>query len=1065
MPIKRTNKKKKVHNKVEDELNRKDSELKERIKELNCIYRISEIVEELGEDMDRTMDMAVNALPVAMRFSEIASARITIGEKEYKTSNYKETSWLQEIDIRDGNTSLGKIEVNYLEQVDADGSEPFLKEEIKLLRVISDILKKYILKYYSDGEVKNYLSQLKNLVSDKGSGFENMLDSSPRKGEEWKVIIDLLHKTDTETYLRMSRRMMYYLAHHREGSLDGLLQRMSPSGPEFNDPLESNMPNPRFDIEALIEIQKGVFDLASSYLTSNEIMDLLIKWLKENKSRPLLLVSEQSRIPLEDLHTSMDQYMKIPEQDRVLPPEEDRTIRTNLIRRLLNDRTDFINVATDYLKIEDFNDILQRFIGHYHGVGGLGGKASMVFLVEKILKKELSMDPDLESIGFAKSFYLGTDAMREFIHYNALDEVVQVKYMEPLEIKKEQPFLEQIFKNGTFVPEIVNYLKDILREFDKCPIIVRSSSQLEDSYGAAFSGKYKSLFITNQGTEEERLTSLMDAIAEVWSSTFGPNPIEYRRERGMLDLMENMGVLIQQVVGNYIGPYYTPAFAGVALSNNEFRWSPRINRRDGILRLVMGLGTRAVDRVANDYPLLVSPMKPGIRVNTSVEDIVRYSQRYMDVMNIKDHRLETLPVDMFIEDYSGEYVWLDRILSIYKDGTLVDPKAFMPGNDPGDIVVTFNGVIERTNFIGQIKKVMKLLKEKLGTPVDIEFAHDGNKLYILQCRPQIEGIVAGKITVPANILKKDTVFRANRYVTSGLVENIDYIVYVVPELYEKLESREDMMTTANLVSRLNLALPKRKFVLIGPGRWGSRGDIKLGVPVQYGDINNTSILIEVARSRGGYVPELSFGTHFFQDLVETNIHYLPLYPEEEGSFLNEELMTLSENRIGDLVPGIPAEMENVVKLIRTSDLSGGGSMNVVMDGEAGEALAYLTSPDHTSWRLKKIEEVLSDMDAKSLGVEEIYLIGSVKENRAGPASDIDLIVLFNGSRTQFERLEDFMQEWSEKLDEENFHRTNTRTGGLIDLHVVTHQDIADRTPWASHIRSIYDPARKLNLNR
>ncbi|MBN1539941.1 MAG: nucleotidyltransferase domain-containing protein, partial [Candidatus Thermoplasmatota archaeon] len=254
-------------------------------------------------------------------------------------------------------------------------------------------------------------------------------------------------------------------------------------------------------------------------------------------------------------------------------------------------------------------------------------------------------------------------------------------------------------------------------------------------------------------------------------------------------------------------------------------------------------------------------------------------------------------------------------------------------------------------------------------------------------------------------------------------------------------------------------------ILIGPGRWGSRGDIKLGVPVQYGDINNTSILIEVARSRGGYVPELSFGTHFFQDLVEANIHYLPLYPEEEGSFLNEALLDMSENRIREVVPGLPPEISNIVKVVRTSDLSGGGSMTVVMDGEKGEALAYLTSPDHSSWRLKKVEEVLSDMDAKTLGVEAVYLIGSVKENTAGPGSDIDLIVLFNGNQTQLERLQDLIQDWSERLDEENFQRTNVRTGGLIDMHIVTHQDIVDRTSWASHIRSIYNPARKLQINR
>jgi len=1063
MKSSRVNGKKEKADKEKAELTRKDSELRERIKELNYIYYLSEIVEEHGDDLEKTLNLALKALPDAMQFTDVASARIRVDGKDYSTENFRETPWMLHSSIKDGDKVLGGIDVSYLQEV--EGEEPFLKEEVKLLRVISETLKKYILKHRSDSEVKSYISQLRGLVSAKGSNFENMMYGSSDRGEEWKVVIDLLHKTDAETYLRISRRMMYYLAHNKEGSLDGLLQRMSPSDPDLKDPLESNMPNPRFDIDALIDIQKEVFELASKHLTSAEIMDLLIKWLKENKSRPLLLVSEQSRITLKDIHSAIDQYMKIPPEDRILPPEEDRTIRTNLIRRFLNDRPDFINVAKDYLTIDDFNEILEKFIGHYHGVGGLGGKASMVFLVEKILMKEMADDPDLDHLGFARSFYLSTDAMREFIHYNALDEVVQIKYMEPQDIKKEQPFLEQIFKNGTFVPEIVNYLKNVLREFGDRPIIVRSSSHLEDSYGAAFSGKYKSLFITNQGTEEERLNSLMDAIAEVWASTFGPNPIEYRKERGMLDLMENMGVLIQEVVGNRIGPYFTPSFAGVALSNNEFRWSPRINRRDGILRLVMGLGTRAVDRVANDYPLLISPNKPGIRVNTSVEDMVRYSQRYMDVINIEENRLETIPVQELISGYPDDLGWFDRLLSTFKDGILTEPQSSLLRTDQDEIVVTFRGILDKTAFIPRIRKVMKLLQDKIGTPVDIEFAHNGSKLYILQCRPQIEGMVSGRISIPTNVMKTDTVFRANRYVTSGLVENIDHLVYVVPELYERLESRDEMMMTANIVSRLNLALPRKRFILIGPGRWGSRGDIKLGVPVQYGDINNTSILIEVARSRGGYVPELSFGTHFFQDLVEANIKYLPLYPEEEGSFLNTELIEMAENRIGELIPGIPEELSDVVKLVRTSDLSCGGSMTVVMDGEGGKALGYLTKPDHSSWRIQRLEEVLSDMDVRALGVEEAYLVGSVKEGCAGPASDIDLILLFNGNQLQLERLTEFISDWSERLDEENYQRTGIRTGGLIDLHIVTHQDMADKTSWASHIRSIYNPARKLNISK
>jgi predicted nucleotidyltransferase len=225
------------------------------------------------------------------------------------------------------------------------------------------------------------------------------------------------------------------------------------------------------------------------------------------------------------------------------------------------------------------------------------------------------------------------------------------------------------------------------------------------------------------------------------------------------------------------------------------------------------------------------------------------------------------------------------------------------------------------------------------------------------------------------------------------------------------------------------------------------------------------MLIEIARVKGGYVPELSFGTHFFQDLVEANIHYLPLYPDEGGSIFNSRFIEMAYNMIGDLIPDVKGKMAEVVKVIRTADLSSGGSLSVIMDGDKGEAFAYLTKPDHTSWRLEKVDEILADLDPKAYGVEGLYLVGSVKEDRAGPASDIDLIALFNGTQIQMERFEEYVREWSEAIDEENFKRTGIRTGGLIDLHIVTQHDIVNKTSWATHIGSIYNPARKLQLRK
>jgi pyruvate, water dikinase len=234
-----------------------------------------------------------------------------------------------------------------------------------------------------------------------------------------------------------------------------------------------------------------------------------------------------------------------------------------------------------------------------------------------------------------KTWYITSDGILSFIHYNNLEEVFNQKYLDIEQVREEYPSIIQVFKNSYFSPEFIKGLSMALDEFGDIPLIVRSSSLLEDSMNAAFSGKYKSLFLANSGTKAERLEALLDAIAEVYASTFGPDPIEYRAERGLLDFHEEMGIMIQEVVGTQVGKYYMPAWSGVAFSHNEFRWSPRIRREDGLIRLVPGLGTRAVDRVGDDYPVLIAPGQPALRVNITPDETVRYSPKKIDVINSK----------------------------------------------------------------------------------------------------------------------------------------------------------------------------------------------------------------------------------------------------------------------------------------------------------------------------------------------------------------------------------------------------------------------------------------------
>jgi hypothetical protein len=370
------------------------------------------------------------------------------------------------------------------------------------------------------------------------------------------------------------------------------------------------------------------------------------------------------------------------------------------------------------------------------------------------------------------------------------------------------------------------------------------------------------------------------------------------------------------------------------------RWSTRIDREDGVVRLVAGLGTRAVDRTINDYPKLISPGKPSIRVNNTDEEAIRYSQHYVDVINLESNKFETIKFTELIKQCKGNYPGIENIVSFNRDGTLVNPISSMMDFASDDLVITFNGLIEKTNFVKQLKYILDVLSQAYNGPVDIEFASDGENLYLLQCRPQSHIGIKQSVKVPVNIDDISKIFSANQYVSNGIIKNIKFVVYVDFIGYSKLQSPEEMYEISRIISRLNQLLPRREFILIGPGRWGSKGDIKLGVPVIYSDINNTSMLIEVAREQAGYAPELSFGTHFFQDLVEADIKYLPLYPDKNDNIFNESFFRDSDNSLSNFVPDFN-KFKSVIKLIEIEKVRAGSTLSVYMDGESNFALGFL----------------------------------------------------------------------------------------------------------------------------
>jgi pyruvate, water dikinase len=242
-------------------------------------------------------------------------------------------------------------------------------------------------------------------------------------------------------------------------------------------------------------------------------------------------------------------------------------------------------------------------------------------------------------------------------------------------------------------------------------------------------------------------------------------------------------------------------------------------------------------------------------------------------------------------------------------------------------------------------------------------------------------------------------------------------------------------------------------------------------------------MIEVARKKGNYVPDLSFGTHFFQDLVEARIRYLPLYPDDTETIFNEDFYVNAPNILAEVLPEYK-HLTGVIKLIDIPKTTGGLIMHVVMNADQEKAMAYLTSRrseivdevqkiEHEEqhpetawrWRLRMAENIAAQVDTEAMGVRGMYVFGSTKNGTASPHSDIDMLVHFRGNQNQLELLKSWMDGWSICLDEINYMQTGFRMGGLLDVHFITDEDIARRTSFAVKIDAVTDAARPLNLKR
>jgi len=646
--------------------------------------------------------------------------------------------------------------------------------------------------------------------------------------------------------------------------------------------------------------------------------------------------------PWDMLFAQGEAYEALPPEQRAKVKHHLREIIVVLIKSLISDHLAFVGIAKDLFTIADLQAIRRCRIGR----GKIGGKAAGMMLAWKILNlPESNQEMDLKShVVIPESYFLGSDVFYDFIALNDLHYLNDQKYKTRAEIEADYPHVRQAFIGGHFPNDTVAGLRAILDKVGSRPLIVRSSSLLEDNLGTSFAGKYDSLFCPNRGTPEENLQALLDAISTVYASVFSPDALFYRQQMGLQDYDERMAILLQEVQGDLHGDFFFPTLAGVAFSHNPFRWTAKIRREDGFLRLVWGLGTHAVERVGPDHPRMVALSHPHLRPEVDAAEIRHYSQHWVDVINLAENEFQTRPIAELLD---MDFPSARQLVSVDKGDYLQLSMAYDPTVSPRDLVLTFESLLTRTQFVPLMKAILKTLEGRFSRHVDVEFTADilpgypqpDFVVHLLQCRPQASRESAEEVRVPTTVAEADILFTADRLVPQGRAQRIRYIVFVDPEVYARIPDETTRLQLARVVGQLNHVLEERRFILVGPGRWGSN-NVELGIKVTYADIFRTAMLVEIGLSDGGSMPEVSYGTHFFQDLVEAGIHPLALYPGQGESALNWRFLRESPNALAELLPAY-AKYAAYLRVIDVPAVAQGRLLEVIMDGEKSRALGYL----------------------------------------------------------------------------------------------------------------------------
>jgi hypothetical protein len=519
--------------------------------------------------------------------------------------------------------------------------------------------------------------------------------------------------------------------------------------------------------------------------------------------------------------------------------------------------------------------------------GTLGGKGRGLAFINSLIHN-FDFRQIVEDINIRNpvTYLIGTDEYETFLENNNLHSKIK--------LIKDYDVIKNMFLDCRLSESLIEKLKLILSETHK-PLAIRSSGLFEDSLMQPFAGIFDTFLLPNNHKDDKtRLKQVTDAIKLVYASVYSDmakgyvEAVDYRIEE------EKMAIIIQEVVGNQYGEVYYPHFSGVAQSYNFYPVA-HMKPEEGFSNIAVGLGKYVVD---GEKSYRFSPKYPDLE-NYSTKDLFKNSQTEFYAVNLKPRELDLRIGDeeglikLNIDD-SEKHGTLKHMASVFDQNN----NRVVPGtHKPGPRIVNFANIL-KYNYIPlaqTLETILKIGQEALGSPVEIEFAVDLNKdenyrssLYLLQIKPLLGSYDDFNINMEEEDPSKIILYTENG-LGNGMINTIYDMIYVDIKKFNK----SDTLAMAEEIDELNSMMmdENKQYVLIGPGRWGTR-DPWIGIPVNWPQICNAKVIVETSLSN--FPLDASSGSHFFHNVTSADVGYLSVQQEKSNNSINWKILDQQE---------------------------------------------------------------------------------------------------------------------------------------------------------------------------